>query len=309
MNVESYIEHLKSSPSFMKNVTSCVCCPRGRRSTPIFPLGWDARLVAALARRGIERPYIHQRLAMEAALAGGGLRGGSRPRPRARRSATTCPFSTPFCKTRPTAPSTSSPPRRFPATGGGTLFPHRGYGRGGQGLHLRWRHSRLGAHGHSSGGPRGGSPTRTCSIRASSRITPSGSSSLKPPIRGHRRDPRLSRRVRLQPRQRHPPLKARLRLLRLPSHVYLLLGHHRQPARTRRSDDRPPRAPYRRKRRARGRAPRGLLRSAGRQPPTRHPRRLHPGNAQHRRRAFARRGAVHRLCPAPASPWKCWCAI
>ena len=70
MNVESYIEHLKSSPSFMKNVTSWRVLPAREAKYADFPAGLDARLVAALSRRGIERPYIHQRLAMEAALAG-----------------------------------------------------------------------------------------------------------------------------------------------------------------------------------------------------------------------------------------------
>ena len=70
MNVESYIEHLKSSPSFMKNVTSWRVLPAREAKCADFPAGLDARLVAALTRRGIERPYIHQRLAMEAALAG-----------------------------------------------------------------------------------------------------------------------------------------------------------------------------------------------------------------------------------------------
>ena len=70
MNVEAYIEHLKSSPSFMKNVTSWRVLPARKAKYADFPAGLDARLVAALARRGIERPYIHQRLAMEAALAG-----------------------------------------------------------------------------------------------------------------------------------------------------------------------------------------------------------------------------------------------
>ena len=70
MNVESYIEHLKSSPLFMKNVTSWRVLPAREAKYADFPAGLDARLVAALSRRGIERPYIHQRLAMEAALAG-----------------------------------------------------------------------------------------------------------------------------------------------------------------------------------------------------------------------------------------------
>ena len=70
MNVESYIEHLKSSPSFMKNVTSWRVLPAREAKYADFPAGLDARLVAALTRRGIVRPYIHQRLAMEAALAG-----------------------------------------------------------------------------------------------------------------------------------------------------------------------------------------------------------------------------------------------
>ena len=48
MNVESYIEHLKSSPSFMKNVTSWRVLPAREAKYADFPAGLDARLVAAL---------------------------------------------------------------------------------------------------------------------------------------------------------------------------------------------------------------------------------------------------------------------
>mgnify|MGYP002549510679 CR=1 FL=1 len=67
MNVEAYIEHLKNSPSFMKNVTAWRVLPARAAKYADFPDGLDARLVAALARRGVKRPYSHQRLAIDAA--------------------------------------------------------------------------------------------------------------------------------------------------------------------------------------------------------------------------------------------------
>ena len=70
MNVEAYIEHLKNSPSFMKNVTEWRVLPPREAKYADFPEGLDARLVEALARRGVKRPYSHQRLAIDAALAG-----------------------------------------------------------------------------------------------------------------------------------------------------------------------------------------------------------------------------------------------
>ena len=70
MNVEAYIEHLKNSPSFMKNVTEWRVLPPREAKYADFPDGLDARLVEALARRGVKRPYSHQRLAIDAALAG-----------------------------------------------------------------------------------------------------------------------------------------------------------------------------------------------------------------------------------------------
>ena len=52
------------------------------------------RLRDVLLRRGVERPYTHQREAYDAARAGRATRSSSRPPPPARRSATTCPSST-----------------------------------------------------------------------------------------------------------------------------------------------------------------------------------------------------------------------
>ena len=51
MNVEAYIEHLKNSPSFMKNVTEWRVLPPREAKYADFPDGLDARLVEALARR------------------------------------------------------------------------------------------------------------------------------------------------------------------------------------------------------------------------------------------------------------------
>jgi DEAD/DEAH box helicase domain-containing protein len=70
MDVRAYIEKLKSNPDFMRNVTSWRVVPPRAAQHADFPASLDSRIVNALTARGIERPYIHQARAMEAALAG-----------------------------------------------------------------------------------------------------------------------------------------------------------------------------------------------------------------------------------------------
>ena len=299
MNVESYIEHLKSSPSFMKNVTSWRVLPAREAKYADFPAGLDARLVAALSRRGIERPYIHQRLAMEAALAG-----------------EDCVVVTPtasgktLCYNVPVLNAIL----QNEANRALYIFPTKALSSD-QAAELYRLIEDMGAEVKAYTYDGDTPASARTAIRQAGHVVVTNPDMLHQGILPHH-----AKWVKLFENLRYVVideihayrgvfgsnlanvirrLKAHLRLLRLPSHLHLLLGHHRQPRRARRGDDRPPRAPHRRKRRARGRAPRGLLQPAGRQPPARHPRRLHPGNAQHRRRAFARRGAVHRLCPRP----------
>ncbi|NLF26700.1 MAG: DEAD/DEAH box helicase, partial [Clostridiales bacterium] len=68
MNIEQYIEHLQNSPSFMQNVAAWRVLPAREARYADFPEGLNGQLVEALGRRGIGRPYIHQRLAIEAAI-------------------------------------------------------------------------------------------------------------------------------------------------------------------------------------------------------------------------------------------------
>ena len=70
MNVEQYIRQLQNSPGFMKNVAAWRVLPAREARYADFPEALDARVTQALRRRGIERPYVHQRMAMDAALAG-----------------------------------------------------------------------------------------------------------------------------------------------------------------------------------------------------------------------------------------------
>jgi len=70
MNIEQYIEHLQNSPSFMRNVAAWRVLPAREARYADFPEGLNGKLVEALRRRGIDRPYIHQRLAIEAAIRG-----------------------------------------------------------------------------------------------------------------------------------------------------------------------------------------------------------------------------------------------
>ena len=122
----------------------------------------------------------------------------------------------------------------------------------------------------------------------------------EPQIRGHRRDSRLSRRVRLEPGQCDPPTQAHLRLLRLRPGVYLLQRHHPQPEGAGREHDRQGNGAGGRKRCACGGEERDLLQSPGGERPAGHPRGLHPGDAEHRRIAAEGRRAVHRVCARAA---------
>ena len=70
MNIAEYISKLRQNPSFMDNVTSWQVMPARSAKYDDFPAELDARIVGTLARRGINRPYIHQSRAIEAALAG-----------------------------------------------------------------------------------------------------------------------------------------------------------------------------------------------------------------------------------------------
>ena len=70
MTIAEYIAHLKNSPSFMKNVTSWQVVPAREARYGEFPASLDRRVIDALHRKGIDRPYIHQSKAIEAAVSG-----------------------------------------------------------------------------------------------------------------------------------------------------------------------------------------------------------------------------------------------
>lgn len=70
MTILEYISKLKNNPAFMDNVTSWQVQPAREAKYGEFPATLDARIIESLRRRGIERPYIHQSRAIEAALAG-----------------------------------------------------------------------------------------------------------------------------------------------------------------------------------------------------------------------------------------------
>jgi len=69
MTISEYIEKLKNNPAFMKNVTSWRVMPERRAVYGDFPETLDSRVVDVLRAKGIERPYIHQCQAIEAAVA------------------------------------------------------------------------------------------------------------------------------------------------------------------------------------------------------------------------------------------------
>ena len=70
MTIAQYIKKLQNDPLFMDNVTSWQVVPARAAAYGEFPASLDGRVIDALRMRGIERPYIHQSRAMEAALAG-----------------------------------------------------------------------------------------------------------------------------------------------------------------------------------------------------------------------------------------------
>ena len=70
MDVSTYIRKLKNDPQFMANVTSWQVTPARPARYGAFPAGLDSRIVETLRARGIERPYVHQAQAINAALAG-----------------------------------------------------------------------------------------------------------------------------------------------------------------------------------------------------------------------------------------------
>ena len=65
MTVAEYIQHLKNSPEFMKNVTSWQVLPSRAAKYGAFPESLHPGVISALKGRGIEQPYIHQSRAME----------------------------------------------------------------------------------------------------------------------------------------------------------------------------------------------------------------------------------------------------
>ena len=70
MTIQEYISKLKNDPFFMDNVTSWHVMPAREAVYGAFPATLDARVISALRHRGIDRPYIHQSRAIEAALMG-----------------------------------------------------------------------------------------------------------------------------------------------------------------------------------------------------------------------------------------------
>ena len=70
MTVAEYIEHLKNSPEFMKNVTSWRVLPERKAKYGSFPGSLEPGVLEALRKKGIERPYSHQARAIELALQG-----------------------------------------------------------------------------------------------------------------------------------------------------------------------------------------------------------------------------------------------
>lgn len=70
MTIQEYINKLKNNPYFMDNVTSWQVMPARAARYGTFPAALDRRVIEALHHRGIDRPYIHQSQAIEAAVNG-----------------------------------------------------------------------------------------------------------------------------------------------------------------------------------------------------------------------------------------------
>ena len=66
----SVLDALLAEPSLVRGVVHHAVLPAREAAFDDFP-GWlDPRIVAGLAERGIERPYVHQATALELARAG-----------------------------------------------------------------------------------------------------------------------------------------------------------------------------------------------------------------------------------------------
>ena len=70
MTVAEYIEQLKNSPAFMRNVACWRVLPERPARYGEFAEKLDPRAIEALRARGIERPYVHQARAIELAVSG-----------------------------------------------------------------------------------------------------------------------------------------------------------------------------------------------------------------------------------------------
>lgn len=70
MTISEYIGQLKNDPLFMKNVTAWRVMPERKAVYGRYPDSLDSRIISVLRGKGIERPYIHQSQAIEAALSG-----------------------------------------------------------------------------------------------------------------------------------------------------------------------------------------------------------------------------------------------
>ena len=70
MTVAEYIQLLRNDPDFMTNVTSWRALPERKAKYAEFPASLEPGVLAALRKKGIERPYSHQAKAIECALSG-----------------------------------------------------------------------------------------------------------------------------------------------------------------------------------------------------------------------------------------------
>ncbi len=70
MTISEYIEKLKNDPFFMKNVTAWRVMPERKAAYGKYPESLDPRVIEVLRGKGIEKPYIHQSQAIEAAIGG-----------------------------------------------------------------------------------------------------------------------------------------------------------------------------------------------------------------------------------------------
>jgi DEAD/DEAH box helicase domain-containing protein len=68
-SVEAALDGLRQDPQVLQNLTAWHRLPRRGAAALPWPEGVEPRLVTALARRGITRPYVHQARAIAAALA------------------------------------------------------------------------------------------------------------------------------------------------------------------------------------------------------------------------------------------------